>query len=210
MQGGWQPDGNQVAGTRPYGRAQIMTGVSMNIENFSDGTDFLTEAWSFYEDVFADVNTLAANRHLMTYDEFEHVMADKRVQKWLALSDEGRIIGMATVTNHLESWPLVSPAYFAKHYPDQYARQAIWYIGFVGCNPEGTRAHAFRDLIARIQPQVEASNGVFVQDFCTYNVGVRRLPDATRAILRRINPTVEFGRIDAQEFWAGSFAPSNA
>jgi len=166
------------------------------------------EAWRFYEEVFADVNTLAANRHLMTADEFAHVMTDVRVQKWFAFNDDDRIIGMATITNHLDSWPLVSPAYFEKQYPEQFARQAVWYIGFVGCNIEGTRAHAFRDLIARMQPQVEASNGVFVQDFCTYNVGVRRLPDATRAILRRINPTVQFGRIDAQEFWAGSFASS--
>jgi hypothetical protein len=178
----------------------------MKIELIVSGTEHLDEAWRFYEEVFADVNTLAANRHMMTAEEFEHVMVDDRVQKWVAFNDEGRIIGMATITNHLDSWPLVSPQYFAKHYPDQYERRAIWYIGFVGCNAEGTRAHAFRDLIAQMQPQVEASDGVFVQDFCTYNVGVRRLPDATRAILRRINPTVQFGRIDAQEFWAGSFA----
>ena len=168
------------------------------------------EAWCFYEDVFVEVNTLAANRHLMTIDEFDHVMADSRVQKWFAFDDDGRIIGMATITNHLDAWPLVSPAFFAKLYPGQYERRAIWYIGFVGCNAEGTRAHAFRDLIAQMQPQVEESDGIFVQDFCTYNVGVRRLPDATRAILRRINPTVEFDRIDAQEFWAGSFASNGA
>ena len=168
--------------------------------------DLRTAAWHFYQDVFVDVNTLAANRHMMTADEFDHVMADERVQKWVARNDAGDIIGMATITNDLDAWPLVSPAFFAKHYPEQYARRAVWYIGFVGCNAEGTRAHAFRDLIALMQPQVEASDGLFVQDFCTYNVGVRRLPDATRAILRRINPTVEFARIDAQEFWAGKFA----
>lgn len=166
------------------------------------------EAWDFYQEVFAEVNTLAANRHMMTPDEFEHMLVDKRVQKWIAFNDDGHIIGMSTITNDLDSWPLVSPAFFEKTYPEQFRRQAIWYIGFVGCNPEGTRAHAFRDLIALMYPQVEASDGVFVQDFCTYNVGVRRLPDATRAILRRINRTVQFGRIDSQEFWAGSFAPS--
>lgn len=182
----------------------------MKIEQQLDATALTAEAWRFYQDVFVEVNTLAANRHMMTPDEFGHVMADERVQKWVALNDEGRVIGMATITNHLDAWPLVSPAYFEKRFPEQYERRAIWYIGFVGCNPEGTRAHAFRDLIARMQPQVEASDGVFVQDFCTYNVGVRRLPDATRAILRRINPTLQFDRIDAQEFWAGSFAPTGA
>jgi hypothetical protein len=187
----------------------------MKIEELStvaapESADLLAESWRFYEDVFTEVNTLAANRHLMTFDEFEHVMADRRVQKWFAFRDDRRIIGMATITNELDAWPLVSPAYFARRYPMHYERGAIWYIGFVGCDIEGTRAHAFRDLIARMQPQVEASDGIFVQDFCVYNVGVRRLPDATRAVLRRINPTVEFDRIDAQEFWAGSFAPCGA
>ena len=182
----------------------------MKIEERSAVTiDLLDEAWAFYEDVFTEVNTLAANRHLMTFDEFEQVMADRRVQKWFAFSDGGRVIGMSTITNVLSAWPLISPAYFAKHYPSQYERQAIWYIGLIGCNVEGTRAYAFRDLIARMYPQVEASDGIFVQDFCLYNVG-RRMPNATHAVLRRINRTVEFGRIDAQEYWAGSFAPTDA
>ena len=184
----------------------------MKIEQFAtvaepESADLLAAAWDFYQDVFAEVDALAANRHLMTYDEFVHVMADGRVQKWLAFHDDGHLIGMSTITNDLAAWPLISPAFFARRYPSQYERRAIWYIGLVGCNAEGTRAHAFRDLIARMQPQVEASGGIFVQDFCVYNVGVRRMPEATRAILRRINSTVEFGRIDAQEFWAGSFAP---
>lgn len=187
----------------------------MKIEDLSTvaapaSAELLAEAWRFYEDVFTELNALAANRHLMTFDEFEYVMADSRVQKWFAFSDDGRIIGMSTITNDLSAWPLVSPAFFAKRYPNHYERQAIWYIGFVGCNLEGTRAHAFYDLIARMQPQVEASDGIFVQDFCTHNVAVRRLPDATRAVLQRINSTVAFSRIDAQEFWAGSFAPHGA
>ncbi len=183
----------------------------MKIEELSTivapaSADRLMDAWSFYQEVFTDVNAMAANRHLMTLNEFERVMADARVQKWMALSDDGHIIGMATITNYLEAWPLVSPEFFARRYPRQYERRAIWYIGFVGCNADGTRGHAFRELITRMQPQVEESDGIFVQDFCVHNVG-RSLPAATRAILRRINPTVEFDRIDAQEFWAGSFGP---
>src|SRR3982750_2977952 len=142
------------------------SGGAMKIEERSAVTvDLLDEAWAFYEDVFTEVNALAANRHLMTFDEFEQVMADRRVQKWFAFSDDGRIIGMSTITNVLSAWPLVSPAFFAERYPSHYERQAIWYIGFICCNVEGTRAYAFRDLIARVYPQGEASQRIFGQAF---------------------------------------------
>lgn len=167
------------------------------------------EAWLFYLRTFDRIDELAAQRHLMTQDEFDHVALDPRVQKYLAVSDGGRLVGMSTITNDLDAWPMVSPRYFAKHWPDRYERRAIWYIGFVGVSREGRREHAFRELITTMYPQVADSDGMTVMDYCAYNADVMNMPGVTIKLLQSINPTATGGRIDTQGFYAYEFAPGS-
>src|ERR1700753_3252601 len=94
--------------------------------------DDLHEAvWKLYEDSFAELRSLAVQRHLMYRSEFDEVMRDTRIGKYLALDDDGTVCRIATYTNDLEAVPLIAPEYFERHYPEQYAAQKIWYIGFV-------------------------------------------------------------------------------
>jgi hypothetical protein len=155
----------------------------------------VAEAWALYADTFAEVNELAAQRHLMTLDEFVDVYHNPNVRKFFAY-DGGELVGMSVLTNKLDEWPLISPRYFARRWPEQYEREAIWYIGFVGVTPN--HSHSFRDLIRQMYAYVISNNGMGVMDFCTYNLVDRRLGEVTHKLLSHINRDASMEVVDAQ------------
>lgn len=158
------------------------------------------EAWTVYEETFAEINELAAQRHLMNIGEFYDVAHDKRVRKFIATNVTG-IVGISTITNDLRAWPLISPPYFRKHWPEHYEREAIWYIGVVGVHPRVFGSHVFSALIEAMSPLVFESDGLAVMDFCGHNEDVRAMPHVTKLLLKRIHPTswnVVGRRVDVQ------------
>lgn len=161
------------------------------------------QAWNLYREIFTRINERAVQRHLMTAEEFSDLVEDKRVLKYLAYNTAGNMVGISTITNDMRAWSLVSPEYFARHWLDYFARKAIWYIGFVGVI-EGAPARTFRSLIGAMYPQVVASDGIFVQDFCQANVD-RGVPVAMQAIVGALNPGTWTRQVDAQTFWVGGF-----
>lgn len=167
----------------------------------------IDQAWELYEEVFAEVNDLAAQRHLMTYAEFQTVYHDGDVRKFYAHDEAGRLIGMATLTNNLAAWPLISPQYFARRWPHFYARRAIWYCGFVGARPN---QHAFRNLVTDMYHLIHSNDGMTAMDFCTHNCITRRLPDATLKLLGRLDPTTSMEVADQQTFIVYHFGTAGA
>jgi len=166
----------------------------------------LEDAWKMYESTFSEINGLAVQRHLFYQPEFVEVCLDPRVQKWIAYDDQGLILGMALITNQLDSWSLISPVYFERRYPDRFHRGAIWYIGFVGVDRTRKGSlHVFSALIGGMYPQVRDSAGMAVMDFCAYNADVRRLPEVTRALLTKFNPRTRHYVLDAQSFHGYTF-----
>ena len=166
--------------------------------------DLESRLWPLYEAAFRDVDTLAAQRHLLDRAEFAAILADKRIATFVARDDVGPA-GVAVMTNVLEAWPLVSPRFFARRWPDHYRRGAVWYFGFVAVDPVWAgRGYVFAQLIAAMQPTV-GRHGIAVMDFCAYNSQVRGLPAASGAVLRRIDPQARLEQVDVQEFWAVRF-----
>lgn len=168
----------------------------------------LDTTWQLYQRVFADINKRAAQRHLMTHHEYIDVAEDPRIRKYFAVQPDGDPVGLSTITNQLDAWPLISPEYFAHRFPDHYQRQAIWYIGYVGVDTTPTgrpRLHTFSQLIAAMYPQVIESDGLAVMDFCGYNIDVKHLPEVSRLVQHRLNPNVTGTVLDRQEFWAFRF-----
>jgi hypothetical protein len=104
------------------------------VEQVND-EELLQSLWELYSDAFKDLNSLAVQRHLMYRNEFDEVMRDQRVQKYLCLDDDGTLYGLSTYTNDLAAVPLIAPEYFERHWPDHYAARKIWYIGFVAVDP---------------------------------------------------------------------------
>src|ERR1700710_487718 len=92
--------------------------------------DLLEAAWKLYQQSFDELRRLAVQRHVMYAEEFDAVMLDARVDKYLIFNTEGDLMGVGTITNQLESMPLVSPDYFEDRWPERYRAGHVFYIGF--------------------------------------------------------------------------------
>lgn len=167
--------------------------------------DMINPAWQWYTNVFADIDTHAANRHLMYRREFRNLATNMRIRKFVATNTDNRILAMSTITNDLHQWPLISPRYFERNWPEHYARHAIYYIGFVGVDRAfaGT-GHLFPQLIGAMYPYVIADNGLFVMDYCTTNVR-RGVPRLTERVVSNLNASTVITEVDAQHFYVGGF-----
>lgn len=152
-----------------------------------------------YADVFAPINVQAAQRHLLTGDEFRAVATDARISKYLAY-EGGGLVGMSTLLNDLDAWPLLSPAYFRNLFPEHYEANQIWYVGFLGARPEAV--HVFAGLVGEMFPRVRG--GITAMDFCTWNV-LRNLPRVTLLMLLRLDKNAQFALLDAQSTYAYRF-----
>jgi hypothetical protein len=178
------------------------------IDQVPDG-DLRETLWKLYEESFAELRSLAVQRHLMYRSEFDHVMEDPRISKYLALEDDGTPVGIATYTNDLEAVPLIAPEYFERHWPEHYAAKKIWYIVFVAVSPEAQGHEAFAFLCEQLYMVASTQNGLVGLDICTYNDEVHRMSKVFRLLVRRMTDNMRFSRIDQQSYWLYEF-PSAA
>lgn len=189
----------------------ILNPGAIDVERHELPHDALIEhCWVRYTEAMRTVADRAVQQHMMTRPEFEAVMNDDRISKWVAILhlDDGtplgyyEVLGLATMTNELSSWPLVSRSYFRTNFPGR----EIFYIGLVVTRPRAI--HTFMRLISAMYDEVIAADGVAVMDFCGVNVDERRLPEVTDKMLKRFNPHAVGTMIDRQEFWAWDFRPA--
>jgi len=178
------------------------------IDQITDG-DLHETAWKLYEESFAELRSLAVQRHLMYREEFDEVMRDTRISKYLALDDDGTLVGIATYTNDLDAVPLIAPEYFARFWPEHYAAKKIWYIGFVAVSPQSQGREAFGLLVEQMYLVASAQNGLVGLDICTYNDEVRHMSRIFRMMISRQAENMRFSRIDQQSYWLYEF-PSAA
>jgi len=180
--------------------AIVDIGMTMQVSVTDTG-----ELWNMYESAFVEVNALAAQRHLMTGDEFASVMQDDRIEKWTARDDSGQPIGFGVQTTDLESWPLISPAYFRRRWPLLYDEHRIWYVGFV-CTRQRPAAplDTFPQIIIAMSERTRKAGGISVMDYCGVNVE-RGLPAGALRILQRARGTTAMQTVDAQHFHAYDF-----
>lgn len=178
------------------------------VDQVSD-EELLESAWNLYEDAFRELNALAVQRHLMYRSEFDEVMNDIRVQKYVCLDDDGTMTGLATYTNDLTAVPLISPAYFERNWPDHYATRRIWYIGFVAVDPRAQGQQAFAQMVEEMYLIAVTQNGLVGLDICNYNDDVRDMSRIFRLMIHRYTGNMRFRRIDQQSYWLYEF-PSAA
>src|SRR4051812_43927039 len=172
--------------------------------------DLHSAAWRLYQDAFDELNTLAVQRHMMFPSEFDEVMRDSRVSKYLALTDEGHLCGIATYTNDLDAVPLIAPQYFERHWPEHYAARKIWYIGFVAVHPQAQGRHMFRQMVEEMYVVAATQNGLVGIDICTYNDEVRNMSHIFRSMVERLTANMRFQKIDQQSYWLYEFPPEEA
>jgi hypothetical protein len=174
------------------------------VDEVADG--LLDEAWTLYFTAFEELNELAVQRHLMWRWEFDDVMADQRVRKYLAFDDGGRLVGLSAYTNDLHAAPLISPAYFRHHYPVEYAAGQVWYCEFVAVGRSG-RGRPDRGAFAALVEAMwrDADGGIIALDMCRINADKRGMSRVVPLMLRRLAGGVRTVRADEQSYWIYEF-----
>lgn len=167
--------------------------------------ELLEEAWALYYAAFKDLNAMAVQRHLMYRAEFDDVMRDQRVQKYLCLDDTDSLCGLSTYTNDLDAAPLISPAYFERRWPVHYAERRIWYCGFVGIHPKAQAATAFGELVEAMYRLAATQNGIISLDMCRFNDQKRHMSRVVPLMLHRLSGEVRTERMDEQSYWLYEF-----
>lgn len=159
-------------------------------------------AWEVYSSAFDELRTAAIQRHMMTRAEFDEVMADDRVQVYLAEQPDGVIAGIATLANDLTAMPLVSPDFFAARWPEHYAAGRCWYIGLVGVRPSAQGAGAFQLIVSTVAATVGPPGGVLVLDVPQRNIESFHVPHAVKRIADTVVSGATCEMVDAQTYWA--------
>ncbi|MFP5336165.1 MAG: hypothetical protein ACLGIV_12730 [Actinomycetes bacterium] len=175
-------------------------------------------AWALYLETFDELRTTALQRHLYTREEFDAVMDDERVVKYVGRRlrgpDDGVSLGdtdgadvaglcaLATFTDDLTTMPLISPDYFAARWPEHYARGRCFYIGFVAVHPDYHGTGVFSDIVSDMTTTVSEASGVAVLDVCHRNSERYRLPYAILRIARSRVDSVTGTPVDTQTYWA--------
>lgn len=167
--------------------------------------DMLEDAWQLYHGAFRDLNAFAVQRHLMFRDEFDEVMLDQRVRKYMCLDERDELVGLSTYTNDLLAVPLISPEYFERRWPRHYAEQRIWYCGFLAVSPNGRQANTFAELIEAMYTVAVEQNAIIGMDVCRHNDESRRFSRVIRLMLHRMSGEVKAERLDEQSYWLYEF-----
>lgn len=123
-----------------------------------------------YERTFGPLRTAAAARHVLSHEEFVEDMADERIDKWLATGTEGEFLGMAILVTDLDAVPWASPDYYTSRYPEQAARNAIWYLGFVMTNAGEQGSGVFATMMTYMMEAASAERVVVAWDMCGVNL----------------------------------------
>jgi hypothetical protein len=162
--------------------------------------------WELYERALGEMRSLAVQRHLMYRSEFDEVMLDLRIDKYLCYDDDGTLCGLSTFSNDLRAMPLISPEYFERRWPDLYQDRRIWYAGFVAVDRAARGSRALLELMEAMYHTASANNGMIALDFCRYNDNKRNMGKATERILGRFaRGVIRAERMDEEQFWSYEF-----
>ncbi|HEU5039034.1 MAG TPA: hypothetical protein VFT70_18650 [Nocardioides sp.] len=168
------------------------------------GSEMAASFYDLYAESFRELQAHAVARQLLHREEFLEEMHDPRVHKYVAWSDAGEPIGLSTLTNHLETVPWISPEYFRHHYPDAFARGAVYYIGFTLVRPAHRQTRVFQAMVHRMGEVLEPARAVVGWDICASNDDNFSFGEhAARALGQTGDVTVR--PIDRQTYYVGTF-----
>jgi len=156
--------------------------------------------WDLYLAAFGPLRTRAAARQVLTEDEFVAEMADPRVWKYVVHDVTGQPVGLTTLTKHLETVPWISPEYYEARYPQHFARQAVFYLGFTLVAKGARHLSGFATMLEAVAERVTADRGVCGYDICAFNNEAMRFDENIEAMLNRA-AHVPVERLDSQTYY---------
>ena len=167
--------------------------------------DRAEELYPWYEATFAPLREAAAARHVLSLEEFAEEMADPRIDKWVATSeDDGSFLGLSTLARDLEAVPWASPDYYVVRHPEHAARGAIWYLGFTMTPPGGQRAGVFATMLTAMMEAAVEHRVIVAWDMCAANVD-SGLNDAIMAQLAA-GAGAPSTQVDVQTYYSADFS----
>jgi hypothetical protein len=129
----------------------------------------IAEFYDLYRLAFDPLKTRSVARQVLTQAEFTGQMLDERVVKYVARGHGDQALGLTTLTNQLESVPWVSPDYFAEHYPDHWARDAVYYLGFTLAHPSQRHLRFIETIIMIGMQSLALEHAMVAYDVCAFN-----------------------------------------
>jgi hypothetical protein len=161
--------------------------------------------YRLYCRAFEPLASRAAARQVLNQNEFFAQLADRRIDKYVAWESDSEPIGIVTVTRDLEAVPWISPEFYANRFPEQWARNAVYYLGFTLVRP-ATRRTSFLDTIVKlsVEPLV-AEKAVIAYDVCSYNNDVLGFSKRIAEMLKRISRS-QPQELDSQIYYSVNFA----
>jgi hypothetical protein len=159
--------------------------------------------YSLYLGAFGPLSTLAAARHVLTVEEFAAEMADDRIEKYVAWTDEGTPVGITTLATDIAAVPWASPEYYAAAYPEPFSRGAVFYLGFACVAKDRRYLGGYQLMCHAVARRLAEARAVCGFDTCAHNdeSGVTR---SIVSLGRAANMTLE--RRDTQTYYALVFA----
>jgi hypothetical protein len=158
-----------------------------------------------YRRAFEPLKVRAAARHLLTREEFLGQMEDHRVDKYVAWEDSGEPVAIITLTRHLDAVPWISPEYFAARYPEQWARNAVYYLGFAFTRSTTQRSRFLEIAVEMAIEPLTMERAVIAYDVCSYNNSVLGLSKRIAEVLRRNSHSLP-EELDSQIYYGVNFA----
>ena len=128
-----------------------------------------------YEQAFGPLRVLAVARQVLTEEEFGAELDNPRVWKYLALDSDGELAGLTTLSDDLSTMPWISPEYFEHHYPREWSRRAVFYVGVTLVRPDKRRDHIVTMMAEHVAQRVASVEGVLGYDLCGFNDRSRSL-----------------------------------
>ncbi len=168
-------------------------------------SDLIDQFWPLYEQAFGPLRTRAAARQVLSYDEFVTEIADPRVWKYVAWDAEGTPVGLTTLTDDLSTVPWISPDYFAHHYPEQWSRRAVFYMGFTLVKPTLRHTRVFFAMLQPTVVRVASRRGLCAYDVCGFNEATLDFGAGIERLLHRL-AGVEVVAVDVQTYYAVAFS----
>jgi hypothetical protein len=161
--------------------------------------------YELYRRAFDPLRRRAAARQVLSEQEFKAQMADERIDKYLAWENEMAPVGVITLTRELEAIPWISPEYYAACYPDHWARNAIYYLGYILISP-AVRRTGFLETVTRLLVEpMAAERALLVYDMCSYNDQVLGFSKLIAETFKRCSNT-QPQELDTQVYYGVDFS----
>lgn len=125
--------------------------------------DLLPALWELYRGSFEELLRTSLLDQRMRHEEFARLVKSDHVYKIIGWRGD-RIVGLATLTNDLGLVPLLSTAALAERYPDEVARDALFYAVFVCVAPSERRGSLFAKLVGTMMRITGARGGTGIFD----------------------------------------------